>query len=255
MKPFPAILDEPPHIRRALTVLRPDDPTQLGSFSGVAQAVGAPDVDVRRIRPSDASQLVEEGLARFTFGGVILTEAGVSARNLIGAVQRRALLSPDGRYRYVLEREWDPEGSSVCWVMLNPSTADADVDDPTVRRCLRFTRRWAASDPELGIGRMTVVNLFARRSTSPEALLDFQSGGDERTGQRPPSPGPDPAGALRGGRLGRLLPQACWPAICGGDRRRGGSPAALPRDHGQRRSAPPVVCLGRHEPAAVAVNA
>lgn len=173
MNPFPGILDDPPHLRRALTVLRINDPTPVGSFSGVAQAVGHADVDIRRIRPSDATQLVEEGLARFTFGGVILTEAGVAARRLIGPLQRRALLSPDGRYRYVLEREWEPEGASVCWVMLNPSTADADVDDPTIRRCLRFTKRWAASDPELGIGCMTVVNLFAWRSTSPNVLLDL----------------------------------------------------------------------------------
>jgi hypothetical protein len=167
------ILVEPPHIRRALTVLRQDAPTPLGSFSGVAQAVGAPDVDVRRIRPSDAARLVDEGLACFMFGGVVLSEAGVTARRLIGPLQRRALLSPDGRYRYVLEREWDPAGASVLWVMLNPSTADADVDDPTSRRCLRFTKRWAASEPEFGIGRMTVANLFARRSTSPTALLDL----------------------------------------------------------------------------------
>jgi hypothetical protein len=173
VNPFPAILDDPPHIRRALTVLRVNDPTPFGSFSGVAQAVGHPDVDIRRIRPSDARHLVDEGLASLTFGGVVLSEAGVAARRLIGPVQRRALLSPDGRYRYILEREWNPASASVCWVMLNPSTADADVDDPTVRRCLRFTRRWAASDPELGIGRMTVVNLFARRSTSPQALLDL----------------------------------------------------------------------------------
>lgn len=172
MNPFPVILDEPLHIRRALTVLRINDPTPVGSFSGVAQAVGHPDVDIRRIRASDARRLVDAGLARFTFGGVILTEAGEAARKLIGPLQRRALLSSDSRYRYVLEREWD-EGTSVCWVMLNPSTADADVDDPTVRRCLRFTKRWAASDPGLGIGRMTVVNLFAWRATAPTLLLNL----------------------------------------------------------------------------------
>jgi hypothetical protein len=173
VNPFPVILDDPPHIRRALTVLDAVDPTQLGSFTGVAQAVGAPDVDVRRVRRSDAAHLVGEGLARFTFGGVVLSEAGVAARKLIGPLQRRALLSSDGRYRYVLEREWDPEGRSVCWVMLNPSTADADMDDPTIRKCLRFTKHWAASDPEFRIRGMTVVNLFARRSTSPQALLDL----------------------------------------------------------------------------------
>ena len=46
-----------------------------------------------------------------------------------------ALISPDGRYRYWLTRQWG-EGMRVCWVMLNPSTADASIDDPTIRRCI-----------------------------------------------------------------------------------------------------------------------
>jgi len=49
------------------------------------------------------------------------------------------------------------------WVMLNPSTADAHDDDPTIRRCLAFARRW-------GFEAMTVVNLFAWRSSEPQAL-------------------------------------------------------------------------------------
>lgn len=56
-------------------------------------------------------------------------------------------------------------GKSVTWVMLNPSTADADVDDPTIRRCIGFSRRW-------GFQAMSVVNLFAWRATEPRVLLD-----------------------------------------------------------------------------------
>jgi hypothetical protein len=48
--------------------------------------------------------------------------------------------------------------------MLNPSTADANVDDPTIRRCIGFARSW-------GYGRMGVVNLFAFRATKPNDLL------------------------------------------------------------------------------------
>lgn len=74
-----------------------------------------------------------------------------------------ALLSPDGRYRYWLTREWGP-GMRVCWVMLNPSTADASIDDPTIRRCIAFSKRW-------GFGSLIVVNLWAARATDPKALL------------------------------------------------------------------------------------
>ena len=51
----------------------------------------------------------------------------------------------------------------MTWVMLNPSTADADTDDPTIRRCVGFAQTW-------GFGAIVVVNLFALRSTDPQRL-------------------------------------------------------------------------------------
>lgn len=74
-----------------------------------------------------------------------------------------ALLDPTGTYRYHLWREWDRTVPTVTFVLLNPSTADAERDDPTLRRCLGFARRW-------GFGRLELVNLFALRATSPAAL-------------------------------------------------------------------------------------
>jgi hypothetical protein len=76
-----------------------------------------------------------------------------------------AYLSECGRYRYSLTRDVAPlTGEGTCtFVMLNPSSADAEKDDPTVRRCIRFARDW-------GYARLTVVNLYAFRATDPRAL-------------------------------------------------------------------------------------
>jgi hypothetical protein len=73
-----------------------------------------------------------------------------------------ATISADGKYRYRLWRSW-ANGKSLVFVMLNPSTADAREDDPTIRKCLGFAKR-------LGYGRLEVVNLFAWRATDPREL-------------------------------------------------------------------------------------
>lgn len=76
-----------------------------------------------------------------------------------------ALISPCGRFRWWLAR---PIAGGlgigfVLWVMLNPSTADARVDDPTIRRCIGFTQNW-------GFDRLAVANAYAYRTSSPAAL-------------------------------------------------------------------------------------
>lgn len=72
----------------------------------------------------------------------------------------------DGCYRYTLGRKWDWFNRIVVFVMLNPSTADIDTDDPTVGRCISFAHSW-------GYGGVEVVNLFAFRSTDPDLVAQF----------------------------------------------------------------------------------
>lgn len=77
---------------------------------------------------------------------------------------RSAVLSPCGRYRYVLTRRWAAEPGPVCVIVaLNPSTADAEHDDPTVKRCIGFARRCGATE-------LRIVNLYALRATDPGEL-------------------------------------------------------------------------------------
>lgn len=75
-----------------------------------------------------------------------------------------AILSDDQRYRYLLDRTWLPEATKLTFVMLNPSTADAAEDDPTIRRCIGFAKRE-------GFGGIRVVNLYAFRATDPKVML------------------------------------------------------------------------------------
>lgn len=70
-----------------------------------------------------------------------------------------AIISHCGRHRYLLTREWAP-GPTATFIMLNPSTADASEDDPTIRRCVGFAKRE-------GYGRLAVVNLYSMRATDP----------------------------------------------------------------------------------------
>ena len=81
-------------------------------------------------------------------------------------VQRSAVISPDGLYRYRLDRWWGPESEGMGsnrmpFMMLNPSTADADEDDRTIRRCIGFAHRE-------GCNGITVVNIGAYRATDPD---------------------------------------------------------------------------------------
>ena len=67
-------------------------------------------------------------------------------------------------WRYSLTRTWARQANQCVWVCLNPSTADADQDDPTVRKITGFSARW-------GYGGFTLFNVLALRSTDPRGLL------------------------------------------------------------------------------------
>lgn len=66
-------------------------------------------------------------------------------------------------YRYELGRRLSVDPRVVAFIGLNPSTATAEVNDPTIRRCIGFASRW-------GFGQLVMLNLFAFRSTDPEGL-------------------------------------------------------------------------------------
>ncbi len=77
------------------------------------------------------------------------------------------VLSADRKYRYRLFRDLSdlarPVDPPAVFVMLNPSTADASEDDPTVRRCMDFASAW-------GCGSLFIVNLFAVRGPDPRII-------------------------------------------------------------------------------------
>lgn len=75
-----------------------------------------------------------------------------------------ATLSECGLYRYKLWRQWNSALPRMVFIMLNPSTADATENDPTIRRCIGFAKRERH-------GGILVLNLFAWRATDPKELL------------------------------------------------------------------------------------
>lgn len=78
----------------------------------------------------------------------------------IVGVHRSAVFSPCGNYRYSLTRAWDDSKPRVCFLMQNPSVANDCEDDPTVKKCIGFARRW-------GFGSIVVVNIRSFVATDP----------------------------------------------------------------------------------------
>ncbi len=85
-------------------------------------------------------------------------------RNGVAAMEFGAVFDESGRYRYALWRAWSDDYPRIVFIMLNPSTADGEKNDPTIRRCIGFAHVWQ-------FGSMEVVNLFAYRATDASELL------------------------------------------------------------------------------------
>lgn len=96
---------------------------------------------------------------------LLLTHTGVGTGPRGLSTFSEAAYSPDMKYRYLLYRSWSDEipRKRVCFVMLNPSTATESENDPTIRKCVKYADRW-------GYGGLSIVNLFALRSTDPARL-------------------------------------------------------------------------------------
>lgn len=90
---------------------------------------------------------------------------------LLPGVDGKAEFSPCGQYRYWLSREWgfrrfsDGREPFALWIGMNPSTAEANVDDPTIRREMGFTRSF-------GFDAYVKANVMDYRATDPKRLLD-----------------------------------------------------------------------------------
>lgn len=109
-----------------------------------------------------------------------------------------AELSPCRTWRYALWRQWDWQGygNQCMFIGLNPSTADENEDDPTIRRCIRFAKDW-------GYGGLIMMNAFAFRATKPK---DMKAAAD------PVGPGNDEALGYRRSQVGLII--AAWGNHC-----------------------------------------
>ncbi len=79
-------------------------------------------------------------------------------------MKKGAKISDCSKYRYALWRKWDESKPTVMFIGLNPSTADATDDDPTLTRCINFAKSW-------GYGALNMANLFAFRATKPSDMF------------------------------------------------------------------------------------
>ena len=134
-------------------------------------------------------------------------------------MEKSAILSAARKYRYVLTRIWDETKPTVVFIGLNPSTADEEADDKTIRKCIGYAKRW-------GYGKLIMANLFAFRSTDPSLLKRVE----------------DPVGPDNDSYIQKCVSEsnlviACW----------GNHGKLLNRDKVLMDSLPNLVCLKRNK--------
>lgn len=88
---------------------------------------------------------------------------------------REAMFDETGKYRYQLSRIWDPTRPPAVFIMLNPSLANFDAEDPTVFGAIDFALRW-------NTGGLLVVNVFAYISPYPADLKAAHKAGLDPVG-------------------------------------------------------------------------
>lgn len=120
-----------------------------------------------------------------------------------------AVISECGDYRYRLDREIQEEGKVFAYFGINPSTADHEIDDPTVKK-------WRGFSSRNGVRKFIVGNVFAFRSTNPKGLK-FTA---------------DPFGPERDSYLSQIIAEAdvlvpCWGNLDKMPKELRGAPAAL----------------------------
>ncbi len=97
-------------------------------------------------------------------GTLVFTKRIHHWQNIVDGLEYGAVFDVSERYRYSLWRAWSAYHPRIAFVLLNPSTADEQRNDPTIRRCMGFARAW-------NFGSMEVVNLFAYRATDYRELF------------------------------------------------------------------------------------
>lgn len=99
-----------------------------------------------------------------------------SSRNEFPPMKGSALFSSCGRWRWWLLRQWDESLPMAAIIGMNPSTADAFTDDPTVVREIEHLRRW-------GYGGLLKLNVYAYKATLQRDLWAARKRGVDIIGQ------------------------------------------------------------------------